>query len=155
MAQTIGTSATATEATTETVDTLGAEATADVDAPEAREATPTTAKEQIVLPIATPGMVEAAVRPQSPPVVPRVTVEEDEVEEIERAEPQPQSVRIIQKRGEEVVVIEEENTTKEMKRLRSVVAGVRTQIEVSTATVILINGVGDRSSSLALYIHRV
>ena len=82
-------------------------------------------------------------------------MEEDEVEEIERAEPQPQSVRIIRKHGEEVVVIEEENTTKEMKRLRSAVAGVMTQIEVSTATIILINGVGDRSSSLALYIHRV
>ena len=75
--------------------------------------------------------------------MPRATVEEDEVEEIERAEPQPQSVRIIQKRGEEVVVIKEENTTKEMKRLRSTVAGVMTQIEVSTATIILINGVGD------------
>jgi len=87
--------------------------------------------------------------------VPRATVEEDEVEEIERAEPQPQSVRIIQKRGEEVVVIKEENTTKEMKMLRSAVAGVMTQIEVSTATIILINGVGDQSSSLALYIHRV
>ena len=88
-------------------------------------------------------------------MVSRATVEEDEVEEIERAEPQPQSVWIIRKRGEEVVVIEEENTTKEMKRLRSTVAGVMTQIEVSTATIILINGVGDRSSSLALYIHRV
>ena len=88
-------------------------------------------------------------------MVPRATVEEDEVEEIERAEPQPQSVWIIRKRGEEVVVIEEENTTKEMKRLRSAIARVMTQIEVSTATIILINGVGDRSSSLALYIHRV
>ena len=88
-------------------------------------------------------------------MVPRATVEEDEVEEIERAEPQPQSVWIIRKRGEEVVVIEEENTTREMKRLKSAVAGLMTQIEVSTATIILINGVGDRSSSLALYIHRV
>ncbi|XP_066360930.1 uncharacterized protein [Miscanthus floridulus] len=87
------------------------------------------AEEQIVPPVAMPGMVGAAVRPQSPPVVPRATVEEDEVEEIERAEPQPQSVRIIRKCGEEVVVIKEENTTKEMKRLRSAVAGVMTQIE--------------------------
>ena len=54
-----------------------------------------------------------------------------------------------------MVVIEDENTTKEIKRLRSAVAGVMTQIEVSTATIILINGVGDQSSSLALYIHRV
>ena len=87
-------------------------------------------------------------------MVPRATVEEDEVEEIERAKPQPQSIQIIRKCGEEVVVIEEENTTKEMKRLRSTVAGVMTQIEVSTATKTLINGVGDRSLSLALYIHR-
>ena len=103
----------------------------------------------------TPGMVGAAVQPQSPPVVPRAMVEEDKVEEIERAEPQPQSVWIIRKHGEEVVVIEEENTTREMKRLKSAVARVMTQIEVSTATIILINGVGDQSSSLALYIHRV
>ena len=45
LAQTIGASATATEATTETVGTLGAEAGADVDAPEAREATSTTVEE--------------------------------------------------------------------------------------------------------------
>ena len=94
LAQTTGASATATEATTETVDTLGAEAAAAVDAPEAREATPMTVEEQIVPPVATPGMVGAAVRPQSPPV-PRSTVEEDEVEEIERADPQPQFVWII------------------------------------------------------------
>ena len=75
--------------------------------------------------------------------------------EIERAVPKPQSVWILRKRGEEVVIVEEENTTKEMKRLKSTVAGVMTQIKVSTATIILINGVGDRSSSLALYIHRV
>ena len=59
------------------------EAAAAVDAPEAREATPTMTEEQIVPPVAMPGMVRAAVRPQSPPVVPRATVEEDEVEEIE------------------------------------------------------------------------
>ena len=63
LAQTTGASATATVATTETVGTLGAEAAAAVDASEAREATPMMAEEQIVPPVATPGMVEAAVRP--------------------------------------------------------------------------------------------
>ena len=63
-------------------------------------------------------------------MVPRATVEEDEVEEIERAEPKPQSIRILRKRGEEVVVVEEENTAKEIKRLKSAVAGIMTQIEV-------------------------
>ena len=87
-------------------------------------------------------------------MVPRATVEEDEVEEIERAEPKPQSIRILQKRGEEVVVVEEENTTREIKRLKSTVAGVMTQIEVSTAPEILIYVVGDQSLSLALFIRR-
>ena len=63
LAQTTGASAIATEATTETVGTLGAEAAAAVVAPEAREATPTMAEEQIVPPVATPGMVGATVRP--------------------------------------------------------------------------------------------
>ena len=56
-------------------------------------------------------------------------MEEDEVVEIEHAAPKPQSVRILRKRGEEVVVVEEENTTREIKRLKSAVAGVMTQIE--------------------------
>ena len=81
-------------------------------------------------------------------------VEEDEVEEIKHAEPQLQSVRIIHKRGDEVVVIEEENTTKEMKRLKTAVAGVMKQIEVSTATEMLVHVIRDRRSSLALYIYR-
>ena len=86
--------------------------------------------------------------------MPQATAEEDEVEEIERAKPQLQSVQIIHKRGDEVVVIEEENTTREMKRLKTVVAGVMNQIEVSTATEMLVHVIGDRSSSLALYIYR-
>ena len=76
------------------------------------------------------------------------------MEEIECAEPQLQSVRIIHKHGDDVVVIEEENTTKEMKRLKTAVAGVMKQIEVSTATEMLVHVIGDRSSSLALYIYR-
>ena len=70
-------------------------------------------------------MVGPAVRPKSPLVVPLATVEEEDVvEEIIRAKPQTQSVRIFRKRGDEVVVIEEEDTPKEMKRLKSTLAGV-------------------------------
>ena len=87
-------------------------------------------------------------------MVPQATAEEDEVMEMERAAPKPQSIRILRKRGEEVVVIEEENTTREIKRLKSAVAGVMTQIEVSTTPEILIYVVGDQSLSLALFIHR-
>ena len=87
-------------------------------------------------------------------MVPQATAEEDEVEEIERAEPRPQAVRILHKRGDEVVVIEEEDTTREMRRLKSTIAGVMKQIEVSTASRMLVYDVGDQSSSLALYICR-
>ena len=87
-------------------------------------------------------------------MVPRAMADEDEVEEIERAEPQLQSIRILHKRGNKVVVIEEEDTTREMKRLKSAVAGVMKQIEVSTASRMLAYDVGDQSSSLALYICR-
>ena len=80
-------------------------------------------------------MVGPVVWPKSPPVVPPVTVEkEDMVEEIIRAEPQTQSVRIFRKRGDEVVVVKEEDTPKEMRRLKSTLAGVIKQIEVSTET---------------------
>ena len=87
-------------------------------------------------------------------MVPPATAEEDEVVEIERAAPKPQSIRILRKRGEEVVVVEEENTTREIKRLKSAVAGVMTQIEVSTAPETLIYVVGYQGLSLALFIHR-
>ena len=67
--------------------------------------------------------------------------EEDVVEEIIHAEPQTQSVRIFRKRGDEVVVIEEEDTPKEMKRLKSALAGVVKQIEVSVESLVFIFGV--------------
>ena len=89
LAHTTGASVTMTEAATKNVSTLEAEAATDVDAPEAEEATSTMAEEQLALPALTSGVVEAVVRPQSPPVVPRAMVEEDEVEEIERAKPKP------------------------------------------------------------------
>ena len=78
-------------------------------------------------------MVGPTVRPQSPPVVsPTAAEEEDEVEEIIRAKPRTQSVRILRKRGDEVVVVEEEDTPKEMRRLKSALDGVIKQIEVNT-----------------------
>ena len=154
LAHTTGASATATAAMTEKVVTLEAETVAIVDAPEVTDATPSTAEERTSSPARVPGVVGAAVRPRSPPKVPQATVEEDEVVEIERAAPEPQSVRILWKRGEEVVVVEEENTTREIKRLKSAVARVMTQTEVSTTPITPIYVVGDRGLSLALLIHR-
>ena len=89
MAHTKAASATTTEATTEKVDTLEAGTVAIVDAPEAKDATPSMAEEQPSPPAVMPGVVGAAVRPQSPPVVPQATAEEDKVMEIERAAPKP------------------------------------------------------------------
>ena len=80
--------------------------------------------------------------------------EEDEVEEIERAKPRPQAVRILRKRGDEVVVIEEEDTTREMRRLKTALARVIKQIEVSTASRMLIYDIRDQTSSLSLCICR-
>jgi len=95
LAHTTGASATATEATTKKVDTLEAETAAVVDAPEAMDATPPTAEEQTSSPAGMPGVVGAAGRRRSPPEVPQATAEEDEVVEIERAAPKPQSIRIL------------------------------------------------------------
>ena len=75
-------------------------------------------------------------------------VEENKEEEIEHAKPQPEAVQILRKHGDEVVVIEEEDTTREMRRLKTALAGVMKQIEVSIASGVLIFDVGDRSSSL-------
>ena len=63
LAYATGTSAIVTEATTENVGTLEEKAVVDVDAPEAEEATPTMAEEQLAPPAATSGVVGAAVRP--------------------------------------------------------------------------------------------
>ena len=77
-------------------------------------------------------MVGPAVQPQSPSgVSPAAAEEEDVVEEIIRAEPHTQSIRIFRKRSDEVVVVEEEDTPKEMRRLKSTLARVVKQIEVS------------------------
>ena len=90
-------------------------------------------EELTVAPEASQGMVRPAVRPQSHPAVsPTTAEEEDEVEEIVHAEPQTQSIRILRKRSDEVVVVEEEDTPKEMRRLKSALGGVIKQIEVNT-----------------------
>ena len=57
-------------------------------------------------------------------MVPPAVEEEDEVEEIEHEESQPQAVRILCKRGDEVVVVEEEDTTRELRRLESALSVV-------------------------------
>ena len=80
-------------------------------------------------------------------VQPPAAEKEDEVEEIEREESRPQAVRILRKRGDEVVVKEEEDTTKEVKRLRSAISTVMKQMEVSIVSAMYVFGVGAWSSS--------
>ena len=99
-------------------------------------------------------MVGPTVRLRSPPVVPPATAEEDEVEEIEREKSRPQAVRILYRCGDEVVVVEEEDTTRELRRLESALAEVMKQIKVSTVSRILIFVVGYRSSLLPLCAYR-
>ena len=89
------------------------------------------------------GVVGHAIRPPMPPA----TAEEDEVEGIERNKPRPQAVRILRKHGDEVVVVKEEDTTRELRRLESALAGVMKLIKVSTASRMLLFDVGDQSSS--------
>ena len=66
-------------------------------------------------------------------MVPPAATEEDKVEEIEHDEPRPQSVRILQNRGDDIVIVEEEDTTKEFRRLETSLTEVMRQIKVSTA----------------------
>ena len=56
------------------------------------------------------------------------------MEEIVRDEPQPQSVRILQKRDDDVVIVEEEDKTKEFRRLETALTDVMKQIKVNTAS---------------------
>ena len=90
--------------------------------------------EQTTVPDSLEGMVRNAIRPPSPKVVPLAVMEEDEVEEIVRDEPQPQAVQILRKRGEEIVIVEEEDTTKEFRRLETSLTGVMKQIKVNTSS---------------------
>ena len=79
-------------------------------------------------------MVGPAIGPPSPKVVPPAAMEEGKVEEIVRDEPRPQAVRILQKRGEEIVIVEEEDTTKEFRRLETSLTGVMKQIKVNNSS---------------------
>ena len=80
--------------------------------------------EQMAVPDSLEGMVGTAIRPSSPKVVRSAAMEEDEVEEIMHDKPRPQAVRILRKRGEEIVIVEEEDTTKEFRRLETSLTGV-------------------------------
>ena len=91
-------------------------------------------------------MVGRSVRPPSPKRAPPAAEDEDEVEEIEREESRPQAVRILRKRGDEVVVMEDD-TTREVKRLQSAVSTVMKQIEVSIVSAMYVFGVEECSSS--------
>ena len=103
------------------------------EAAESRSARPGVPEELTVPPKGSRVMLRPTIRPQSPPVVtPTATEEEDEVEEIVRDEPRTQSIQILHKRGDEVVVVEEEDTPREMRRLKSTLGGVVKQIEVDT-----------------------
>ena len=134
-------------ATVETAGSLAANAGYAGATPESGVAKPVGPEKQLAPPEASQGVVGPAVQPRSHPVVPPATVEEDEVEEIEHEEPRPQAVRILHRRGDEVVAVEEEDTTRELKRLESTLAGVMKQIKVSTVSVMFIFVVGDCSSS--------
>jgi len=72
--------------------------------------------------------------------------EEDKVEEIKREGSRPQTVCIFRNQGQEIVVIEEEDTTREVKRLRSTLRTTMKQIEVSEVSVVSavsVFGIGD------------
>jgi len=89
-------------------------------------------KEQTAVPDTLEGMVRPAIRPPSPKVVPPAAMEEDEVEEIMRDEPRPQAVQILRKHSDEIVIVEEEDTTKEFRSLETSLSGVMKQIKVNT-----------------------
>ena len=99
-------------------------------------------------------MVGPTIRPPSPWVVPPTIAEEDEVEEIEREEPRLQAIRILQKHGDDIVIIEEEDTTREFRRLETALTGVMKQIKVSTVSGMILVDVGNWISTLSLYICR-
>ena len=127
--------------------TMGAIGSLEVDArvtdatPESRAEKSVEPEEQTVLPEALEGMVRHAVRPLNPLVVP-LAMEEDEVKEIEHEEARPQAIRILHKRGDEVVVVEED-TTREVRRLESTLSMAMKQIKVSIASIMSIFGVGE------------
>ena len=82
-------SATVSDVTAETARSSGAEARVADAAPAFYTEGPMVPDEQPALPQASEGVVEHATRRPSPRVVHPATAEEDEVEEMERAEPRP------------------------------------------------------------------
>ena len=93
------------------------------------------------------GIVRLSMWLPSPQGVPPATEKEDEVLEIEREESRPQAIRILRKRGDEVVVMEEEDTTRELRRLESTFSTAMKQIKVNVASVMFVFDVRDWSSS--------
>ena len=85
-------SAAVPEAMVGTAVSSGEEAGVAGDAPESGAVKLVAPEEQTAPPKVSQGMVGPIVRPRSPLVVPRATAEEDELEEIERAEPRPKAV---------------------------------------------------------------
>ena len=79
--------------------------------------------------------------------MPPTVEEEDEVEEIEHEESRPQAFQILCKWGDEVVVVEEEDTTREFRRLESTLSTAIKQIKVSIVSAMSVFDVGDWSSS--------
>jgi len=138
LSSTVNESATAPSATAGTTGSSGVEAIVNNVTPESRAENLAVPKEQTTLLEASEGMVEPAIRPLSPQVGPPATAEEDEVEEIEREEPRPQAVRILQKHGDDIVIVEVEDTTREFRRLKTALAGVTKQIKVSTTSEMLL-----------------
>ncbi|XP_066324477.1 uncharacterized protein [Miscanthus floridulus] len=98
--------------------------------PESGAQRPAASEEQAARPEMPQGMVGRSMRPPSPQGVPSAVEEEDKVEEIEREGSRTQTVCIFHKRGEEIVVVEEEDTTREVKRLRSTLCIAMKQIEL-------------------------
>jgi len=86
--------------------------------------------------------------------VPLTAAEDDEVEEIEREEPRAQVVRILRKHGDDIVIIEEEDTTREFRRLETSLTGVMKQIKVSTASGVLLFDVRNWILTLSLCVRR-
>ena len=111
-------------------------------------------EEQTALAEASEGVVEHAIRPPTPQVMPLATVEGDGVEEIERNEPRPQAVRILRKYGNDIVIVEEEDTTREFRRLETALTEVMKQIKVSTVSEMLLFDFCNRISALSLCICR-
>ena len=89
------------------------------------------------------GEVGRFVQPPSTQGAPPAVEEEDEVKDIEHEGSRPQAICILCKQGEEVVVMEEEDTTKEVKRLWSTLSIAMKQIEVSIVSAVSVFGVGD------------